>query len=169
MAKPDIMILALEPKMTDNEIKDAIQQMMPICLAKQSGFCLTISGFDSDKRELWQIPEAIAFMKRLVDFGLIAGLEVSTQGEGMIREEFGLKSLPGFGALEVWMGGTEKLITGSNDLSQELIQEFFAALNVANAKAKAICDDPPYNTGISAVGNSIPDGSTRHACPKWSK
>lgn len=166
----DIMILALEPKMTDNEIKDAIQQMMPICLSKKSGFCLSISGFDSDKRELWQIPEAIAFMKRLVDFGLIAGLEVSTQGEGLVREEFGVPLLPGFGALEVWLGGTGRLITGSNDLNQDLMQEFFAELNRANAKAETICREPPYKTGIKAVENvgQIPDGATRH-CPKWNK
>lgn len=171
MDAPDIMILALESKMTDNEIKDCIQQMMPICIARAAGFCLTISGFDADKRELWQIPEATAFMKRLVDFGLIAGLEVSTQGEGMVREELGVESLPGFGALEVWMAGTGRLASGSNDIDKATMDTFFAELNIANAKAKAICQEPRYNTGISAVGKAaqIPDGSTRHSCPKWNK
>lgn len=165
MNPADIMILALGHNMTDDEIKDCIQQMMPICITRGSGFCLTVSGFDEDKRELWQIPEAIAFMKRLVDIGLIAGLEVSTQCPDLVRKEFGLESLPGFGALEIWMGGTGRLSSGNNDITQETMTTFFEALNIANAKAKAICQEPPYKTGRQY----IPDGSTRHACPKWNK
>lgn len=161
----DIMVLALGADMTDDEIKDCIQQMMPICIAKGSGFCLTISGFDQDQRELWQIPEAIAFMKKLVNIGLIAGLEVSTQSKDMVRKEFGLDSLPGFGALEIWLGGTGRLVSGDNDLSPELISTFFQELNTANTKAKAICAEPPYKSGRQY----IPDGSTRHSCPKWNK
>jgi len=153
----DIMVLALEPKMSDEEIKDNIRMMLPICISRKAGFCLTISGFDSDKRELWQIPEAIAFMKRLVDFGLIACLEVSTSGKfTSIIERYGVEELPGFGALEVWLGGTQQLASGDNNIEKTTMDRFFDELKIANSKAKAICNQE----------SKISDGYIRHSCPK---
>lgn len=170
MNPADVMILVLGHNMTDDEIKDCIQQMMPVCFVKSSGFCLSISGFDQDERELWQIPEVIVFMKRLVNIGLIAGLEVSTQCPDLVRKEFMLKSLPGFGALEIWMAATGKLNNGDNSISQETMASFFKELNTANSKAKTICQSPSYKTGRQYVFlNDIPDGSVRHTCPKWDK
>ena len=194
--KYDVMILPLSPKMTDDEIKGCIQQIIPICQSKGVGFCLTISDFDYDKRDLWNIPKAVSFMRRLIDLGLIAGLEMSTQGDGLVRQEYGLKSLPGLGALEVWMGGTGRLANGINDVDKETFNEFLLELKIANAKAKSICRESPYNTSIlrslfenissedvpvvpdttETTGGSadhktesIPDGSTRHSCIKWNK
>jgi len=171
----DVLVMALDANMTDEQIKDCVQKMIPICLSKKQGFCLTISNFDGDKRELWAIPEAINFMKRLVDFGLIAGLEVSTNSD--IGRTVNGSKLPGFGALEVWMAATGQLITGENEITPVIMDEFYKALGEANAKAQALCLEPPYNTGIKILkedrsipaGEKIPDAPTRHSCPKWNK
>lgn len=171
MKNYDVMVLVLGCNMTDNELKDCIQQMMPICLVKSQGFCLTISGYDDDPRGLWAIPEAIRFMKRLVKIGLIAGLEVSTHAEGLVRPEYGLNELPGFGALEVWMCGTGKMENGSNDITAQILEDFFEDLGTANKKSRDICLEPSYDTGTGSkvVGTAqIPDAATRH-CPKWNK
>jgi hypothetical protein len=168
----DIMVLNLKCDMSDAEIKDCIQQMMPICMVKQQGFCCAITGFDDDPRELWQIPEAVAFMKRLVDLGFISGLEVSTNSEDLVRPEFGVPKLPGFGAIEVWMCAKGLIRTGDNAITKSLLKRFFADLHIANQKSSKVCLEPSYNTGFASKAvekAQIPDGSVRHGCPKWGK
>jgi hypothetical protein len=152
----DFLCLSLYADMTDDEIKDCIQQMMPVCKVKQQGFCLTVGGFDKDPRELWEIPESVAFFKKLVDLGFIAALEVSTTASGLVREDFfGVPKLPGFGALEVWMCATGRMAKGNNDVDAASLMHFERELEHANAKALATCKEPPYNTGMKT--NAYPE------------
>ena len=158
----DLLYVAFNDDMTDSEIKECIQDMMPICLSRQKGFCLTISGYDDDPRDLWVIPEALGFMKRLCDLGMISFLEVSTTCKELRRN--GIPELPGFGALEVWMCATNRMGKGKTDISPELMNQFYKDLDTANKTARAICHEPPYRTGLkrSVFQTQIPDAPIKH-------
>jgi len=171
----DLMCLSLTADMTDAEIKESMQNMIPVCTAKGQGFCLSISGYDEDRRELWQIPEAIGFMKRLCDLGFISTLEVSTTCSDLLREEYKIKKLPGFGALEVWMCATNRMGNGKNDLDRATMDKFYEALRISNKRAEEVMKEPPYKTGIkkAAYPTQIPDaphkyhGFNKDRGPRW--
>jgi hypothetical protein len=59
---------------------DLVEQMRHMQEYREAGFkrvgC-SIRGYDTDSRELWQIPEVVEFCKKLVRIGFIAGLDVS--------------------------------------------------------------------------------------------
>jgi hypothetical protein len=158
----DVMCISLESNMTDNEIKECIQLMIPACIARTRGFCLTISGFDDDPRELWQIPEATEFMRRLVDLGFISALEVSTTAIELLPIYAKGKQLPGFGALEVWMCGTGRMSLGSMDVTRPVIEDFHKALQAANRKAQTVCDEPSYVSEKRPYMSNVPDGQARY-------
>lgn len=185
--KFDLMVISLGVDMTDDEIKECIQKMLPVCIVNNRAFCLTIGGYDDDRRELWEIPESIAFMKRLYNLGFIAVLEVSTRCKHLISKAYqSIDELPGFGALEIWMGATGRMETGRSSISSQELDEFMECLEVANNKARQICKEPPYKTKISQeiessienyrAAQTVPDGNVRHSSPankcklpKWVK
>ena len=43
------------------------------------GFFLVVQGFDEDSRDLWEIEEALALMKKLVDLGCLSALAPNLQ------------------------------------------------------------------------------------------
>lgn len=171
----DLMYLSLADDMTDAEIKECIQDMIPVCKVKKQGFCLTISGYDEDPRELWQIPSAVGFMKRLCELGLISALEVSTTSPDLLRTEFKALKLPGFGALEVWMCATNRMVKGSNDIDDATLKAFHRDLQLANVQAEMTCQEPPYHTGMKkkSYPTHIPDapvkyhGFNKDRGPRW--
>jgi len=158
------MCLSLDTDMSDDEIKESIQNMIPICTIKSQGFCLSINGYDEDHRELWQIPEALGFMRRLCDFGFLSVLETSTTCPDLINKQYKVDNLPGFGALEVWMCATNRLEKGKNDIDRETMNKFHEALGVSNRRAEEIMKEPPYQTGIQkfASRTQVPDAPIKH-------
>ena len=159
----DLLCVAFDDDMTDSEIKECIQDMMPICMLRKQGFCLSVNGYDDDPRELWTIPEALGFMKRLCDLGLISTLEVSTTCPELMRKDAPVP-LPGFGAIEIWMCATNRMGKGKNDIDAETMNQFRRALDAANKKALEICNEPPYRNGLkkSAIRTQIPDAPIKH-------
>ena len=160
----DFLCLSLADDMTDAEIKECIQDIIPVCRLKQQGFCLSISGYDEDPRDLWNIPKAVGFMKRLCDLGFISTLEVSTTADDLIRSEFQELKLPGFGALEVWMCATNRMGRGKTDIDMQTLELFRKDLELANMRADAICKEPPYHTGMkkNSYPTQIPDAPTKY-------
>lgn len=156
--------MSLSTDMSDEEIKDCIQQAIPVVNIKKQGFCLTISGHDDDHRDLWKIPEAIDFMKRLCNLGFISVLEVSTTAPNLVRKEYKLKTLPGFGALEIWMCATNRMEHGKNDISIETIRKFYEDLKTSNHHAEMVMKEPSYQTGLNKTVRSqeTPDASIKH-------
>lgn len=167
----DVMCLSLYIDMTDDEIKDCIHQMMPVCRIKETGFCLTIGGFDQDSRDLWEIPEVLEFYRRLVKFGFISCLEVSTTADGLAK----MPGLPGFGALEVWMCAKGLMVRGKKDVTQDQLRQFHEALEEANKVSTAILKEPCPNTGMrsKAYPTQVNDGPVRYTgfnksrVPRW--
>lgn len=163
---------------SDDQIKGIIQKAIPICSENKCGFCLTISGYDDDPRDLWNIPEVVSFMKRLVDIGFISILEVSTNSKELMRTEYkDIDKLPGFGAIEVWMMANKKIAEVNSDnsvtteITEDEIFEFFSTINESNEKSRIICSEKPYKNEkpieslitCSTKNGSIPDGQNKHA------
>jgi hypothetical protein len=158
--KLDVMVIELKHTMTDEEIKDSIRGMLPICRKNKLGFCLSIQGFDFDPRELWEIPEAINFTRRLCTLGFISTLEVSTTCKALMTT----KELPGFGALEVWLCAVGKMDLNI-ELSKETMIDFLNDLQKSNALVTSICQEPSYNTNAKLNIRSsamMPDAPVRY-------
>lgn len=151
----DVLCTALDIDMSDFEIKECIKTLIPVCTTKRQGFCLTINGFDKDRRELWQIPEAICFMRRLCELGFISALEVSTTCADFFKERYKVDKLPGFGAIEVWMCATDRMANGKNGLDRATFTAFYADLDRANGIAEKIIN------GTSSP-SEIPDAPIKH-------
>jgi len=133
----DLHIVAFTVDMTDEEIKGAIVQCLPRVQKASFGALLTISGYDDDPRELHEIPESIAFFKRLSDIGFISILEVSSSVDGIARIP---KPSPGLGAFEVWAFGNQK-VTANSEFGSSILKEFLPFLEVCNRKCEEIMKD----------------------------
>jgi hypothetical protein len=130
-------VVCLSTELTDHDLREMMRTLFSIVSQNKNGFILTISGYDDDPRELWQIPEAIKLCERLVATGLIGVLEVST----------GIKELTtcedyarlGFGSFEVWMVATKQVATGSNEINRTTIRKFLGVLQEATNKCIEFC------------------------------
>jgi hypothetical protein len=116
---------------TTVQITDMIRKIQPVCLENQQGFCLSISGFDDDPRELYQIREVIEFTKRLVKLGFMSCLHVTTTIKDLIPEPFKSRRLPGLGALELWLFASEQM-KPSLELDKSTFQTFVNDLEASN-------------------------------------
>jgi hypothetical protein len=121
---------------------------MRICQEKGKGFCLSINGFDDDPRDLWEIPDALDFLKRLLNLGFMTVLEVSTKSEEISGLAF---ELPGFGALELWLCATERMKSGSNQIDVDSFKVFCKDLESSNQPVRCMLKE-----------DSIPDTSIQY-------
>lgn len=129
----ELHIVALGIDATD---ADLIEQMRLMEEKRTEGYrhvgC-TISGFGSDKRELWQIPEVVAFCKRLTRIGFMAGLDVSYTFPKDIPLSTPIKPM---GSLDLWLiaqGMARALIV----LTEEKWNQFLKELEYQNS----VCED----------------------------
>jgi len=144
MLQDNTIALHLPTHITDKDIDDLIRQVMPKVLQYQQGCVCAFIGFDNDPRELFEIPEAIEFAKRLIDSGFISMLHIST----LMEKEEKPYLAKVFGAMEVWALGTGCL-TKDGDLSigEAESKEFLAALARGNRK-KALTVYPTTTDGM---------------------
>lgn len=82
----------LEPDMTNADIEEYMRQLFNA--GRYPTYC-TISGFDDDPRDLWEIPEAADLMKRLWDVGFACLLHGNVPGTPGYFQGF-------FGAMQLW-------------------------------------------------------------------
>ena len=117
--------------MTNDEILDCLQKMSPLVKETQDGFFICVSGYDNDKRELWQIPEVSQFFKRIIKTGFMSLMEVSSSINGICRLDDKILEIgiPGLGAIEMWLISRNEL---KKEISQEKIKEFFRELMESN-------------------------------------
>lgn len=118
---------------TDNEIDDLIRQILPKVMKSQVGCVCGVYGYDFDDRELYEIPEAIALAKRLVDLGFIAMAHTSTLMDKEEKPEIAKL----FGAFEIWAMATGRL-DANGDLDEEGRNVFLRDLDKANKRAGSI-------------------------------
>lgn len=157
----DLLCISLDIHMSDEEIKQCIQNMIPVCIEKSQGFCLTIDGFCEDKRDLWNIPEAVVFMKRLCKLGFTSVLEVSTTCSALMKKEYEnlTEKIPGFGALEVWMCATNRMESGKNEMDKATIEIFLDYLSDSNLRAEKISKEISFT---KPKKTQIPDAPIQH-------
>lgn len=119
---PDINMLVVAPPMTDAEMIRFIDEADSERLAG-SGCYLTISGFDNDQRDLWDIPEALEFCDRLVAHGMLSLLEFNLPLD---------KYRPmATGALQLW--AWHKRLGGQFMFDRELFDKFIADIKRSNS------------------------------------
>jgi hypothetical protein len=128
--------------MTDDEIKEMIHKMYRRVDEVGHGFLFTVAGYNNDPRELWEIPEVIAFFKRLIDIGFLSVLEPVAQ----IADPGG----PAFGALEVWMVATGQINEKKDhEITREMVGQLFTdVLYPSNMKLNKLLSEPCPKTGI---------------------
>lgn len=97
-----ILLCTIQKDDTDEMLRNKMIQLesMLSCKLTNSGFLLTISGYDHDSRELWEIPEMKTLTRRLVNIGFISLLEMSTQLKSMQDPDPIYRCT--YGAFEVW-------------------------------------------------------------------
>lgn len=97
-----IMICSIQKDDTDETLRNKMIEMESMLSSglSKTGFLLSISGYENDSRELWQIPEVRKLTTRLVKIGFISLLEVATHLKSMIDPDPLYKSM--LGAFEVW-------------------------------------------------------------------
>lgn len=91
----EAFLVDLTVNMTNQQLKGIMAEMYTLCSNGPQGHTITINGYGDDPRELMEIPEVIAFYKRLINLGFLSLLEVSTTS--VIAQK---KDLLGIGALE---------------------------------------------------------------------
>jgi hypothetical protein len=137
----ELMLILLSPDMSDKELFKLLRplhehKVVALKDLEKMKECypviaITIYGFDSDSRELYQIPEARDFCRRLVDLGFIIAMEASTQTT--------LGTADALGALETWLiaeGLCEP--TGACLIDAELRREFLDVVLPRAEKAAAL-------------------------------
>jgi hypothetical protein len=104
MVFQDLLVVPTTLDQSDEEMIAQIRAVMEHCHRHPCAVVTTVDGYDDDPRELWEIPEVGAHLRRLVDFGFVAILLRSST----VRE-LGAPShwvdCPAFGAFEVWAHG----------------------------------------------------------------
>lgn len=161
-----MLVCAFTADMTDDELKESIHQMYPMCQKMTEGFTLTISGYDNDPRELWEIPEVIKFCKKLIDLGFPALLKMG----GGLDEKEPMPGHPGFGVLEIWLIATGRIqAKGNYDISKADYETALKLVLDSNVKIKKILAEPCPDTGIEGrqmnftkKSDPINEGSHRH-------
>lgn len=147
----DLLCTTVELSMTDEEIKDAIRKIQPVCFEKQQGFCLTIAGYDNDPRELYEIPEVIEFTKKLVKFGFMSCLYLTTTIPDLIPEPFKGHKLPGLGALELWLFASNRMKKANFELDKPTFAIFVKDLEISN-----------QIVNILLTPSQVPDAPTKY-------
>jgi hypothetical protein len=129
----DLHIVKLSIRYGREELLDQMRQMHWVRQDNPAARVVcTISDFDHDPRELYEIPEVRTFCQRLVDIGFIADLDAFTSIPGG-------SALPlpvGLGALEVWalsQGFVPQ--AGKTEVTEPMLTRFRAVLRECNRRA----------------------------------
>jgi hypothetical protein len=125
-----IFVSELYPAMTNEDLVNVMRAMKAAREAGVQNVVCVIGGFDTDERELFQIQEARAFCRRVTNTGLISYLDAGTGLPGCSPE-----TAFGWGAMEVWMCGENRIKSKSFEIDEETLNDLEKALFEANAKA----------------------------------
>lgn len=145
----DLKIIEVRTTQTEEDLLLMIKGMYPLAVGTETGFILTIGGFDDDPRGLWDIPEAVGLCHKLCQLGLISLLEASTSVpllmSSLCKE---LKYGMGIGAFETWwiaQGRKAGTSIDRNDLNR-FKDEWLQSNAVCNAN---------YRKALNIQGRSI--------------
>jgi hypothetical protein len=132
----DLHIVKLSIHYGREELLDQMRQMHQVRRDNPAARVVcTISDYDNDPRELYEIPEMRAFCQRLVDLGFIADLDAFTSIPGG-------SALPlpvGLGAFEVW-ALSQGLVprAGMTEVTEPMLARFRLILRECNRRADLV-------------------------------
>jgi hypothetical protein len=146
MSEYDLKIIALEASQTNEELQDMAYKLRQALQAEgpeAEGFFMTISGYDDDSRELWEIPEAIDLCERVIKTGLISLLNLSSRVKELMPERFQHidEPGPGIGALEVWVFAKGKMSHEGAKVYEKDLDEFYNTMSAANITLNKLFTD----------------------------
>jgi hypothetical protein len=98
-------VVAIHPSLSDQELIILMSDALNKINKGNRPITITISGFEGDLRELYEIPEVAQFCKRLLDLGFISIQELATTFRA-IPESYDPCVL---GAFEVWQIANSKM------------------------------------------------------------
>jgi hypothetical protein len=141
-----LLIFPVEVGFSDELLIDAMHQMRDARERESARekliIAVSISGYDSDPRELGEIPEVRDFCARLVRLGFIADMEPSMLFR--LRDE-GRPVTSGipFGAMEIWLSSQGKHKGERFEFTSDDVEEFRKrVLPQANRAADAVLVRP---------------------------
>jgi hypothetical protein len=98
------MVVGTALDQSDEDLIAQIRAVMEHCRRHPCHVVTSVWGYDDDPREVWEIPEVGAHLRRLVDFGFIAILVRSSTVRELGAPAYWV-DCPAFGAFEVWAHG----------------------------------------------------------------
>jgi hypothetical protein len=116
----DLNVLKVSANLGDKALNELLGLANAKCLKHRAAFWLVIEGFDEDPRELWDIPEAIDLIDRLVAFGFMTVLGVSV-------DDFKL-----LGAYQIWVIHNRLMQGNAMPFTKELFTQFTSDLIKSN-------------------------------------
>lgn len=131
----------VDAKMKDNEIRNLVTSGLQLLSVSKShdGALLSVDGYDADPRDLWHIPEAVSLAKKLVSFGVMSVLTISTTLDPKWNDS-PAAGRP-FGAFELWLLAKEELgTTIEGERLINLFDQFKIELGVSNEVATALAE-----------------------------
>lgn len=124
---PDLTLIILATDMTDDELKASMVSYNTIVTATKRGAYVTVSGYDHDTRELFEIPEVVEFFQRLVQLGFISLLAIDTR-EAEVLDAF-----------HVWGIANGTINSKTAEIEKAVFEQFFREVAESNARCDAVC------------------------------
>ncbi len=118
----------LDASMTNADIEEYMRQLYQ---AGNFPTYFTISGFDSDPRNLWEIPEAVALMNRMWECGFVSLLHANVAGSPEYFSGF-------FGAMQLW-GVMKGIVNQEVDLDDNFRRMFVTDYTEACQRGNRTC------------------------------
>ena len=146
-SRPGVMVVDLGLDASNDDIRDKMRLMRQARIDRTySNIVCVVRGFDSDARELFDIPEVRAFCRRLMTLGFASYLDGATTltgaGPASLREAWG--------AFEVWMTAEGKLganlakrMNRDRKYANTVLDDWKAMLTQQNAIADAALGSSP--------------------------
>lgn len=106
------------PDMTKRDLIEAFAYALPEVVEKNEPMMVSFHGWNRDERELWNIPEAVALSKTILEIGGISALEVfpNMRWDAVPKEDDREFRPTGMGAFDIWMMAKELIdsLNGKN-------------------------------------------------------
>ncbi len=135
-------IIAVDPILKDDELITLMAEALNNIEKGSRPITITISGFQNDSREIYNIPEVKAFCKRLLKIGFVSIQEVTTN----FREISDAYNPYTLGAFEVWLLANGKMSKTMDMLHvQSSFELFYNQLSNYNLKCDEVTKDVKDN------------------------
>ena len=125
-----LQIARFHTNLTEADLLITGKKMFDQCKKTGNLFFATISGYDEDPRELWEIPEAITFARLIRNTGVICLLEFATSLRDFPTKWPSENVRPFLGAFEMWTIADGKDILLQNSVDTNYVKNIIKKLEI---------------------------------------